>query len=125
MESLIVKTSPVIDNHVFVESFEKSTSGNTNRFQTLFFGIPDPLLFGIWAGFRLTLRKIGVMDTGSSWSILILWISRDAHLVSILIFFTTFNVEWESIDKRFHVIWLCEINWMEGAFLNGKLVFSS
>jgi len=32
MESLVVKTSPVVDNHVFVESFEKSTSWKTNRF---------------------------------------------------------------------------------------------
>lgn len=32
MESLVVKTSPVVDNHVFVESFEKCTSWKTNRF---------------------------------------------------------------------------------------------
>jgi len=32
MESLVMKTSPVVDNHVFVESFEKSTSWKTERF---------------------------------------------------------------------------------------------
>ena len=32
VESLIVETFPVVDNHVFVESFEESTSWKTNRF---------------------------------------------------------------------------------------------
>ena len=32
VESLIVETFPVIDNHVFVESFEESTTNLTNWF---------------------------------------------------------------------------------------------
>jgi hypothetical protein len=43
-ESLIVETFPVVNNHVFVVSFEESTSWKTNRFDTFFFVVVNPLL---------------------------------------------------------------------------------
>ena len=123
MESLIVKTFPVVNNHVFVESFEESTSWKTSRFQTVFFGVPDPLLFSIWMFLSLKFGEIDIMDTSGSWGILICWISSDCHLVTISIGFRGENVEWESLTKSLQIWWIHQVMWVERAFLNSQLVF--
>ena len=123
VESLIMETFPVVDNHVFVESFEESTSWKTDRFQTSFFRVINPLLFKIWVFLSSPFREIDVMDTSSSWSILICWISSDSHSVSITIGFCRDHIEWESLTKSFQISFLFKIMWFKIAFLNGKFVF--
>jgi len=44
VESLVMKTSPVVNNHVVVETFKESSSWKSNRFKRIFFSIPCPLL---------------------------------------------------------------------------------
>jgi len=122
VESLIVETFPVVDNHVFVESFEESTSWKTDGFQTRFFRVPNPLLFRIWVFLSSPFREIDVMDTSGSWSILICWVSSDSHFVSFSIGFRRDHIEWESLNKTFHIIFLFKIMWFKAAFLNCKFV---
>jgi len=87
VESLIVETFPVVDNHVFVKSFEESTSWKTNRFETRFFTVPNPLLLIIWVLLSSPFRKKDIMDTSFPWSILICWVSSNSHFVTICISF--------------------------------------
>jgi hypothetical protein len=66
---LVVKTSPVKDNHILIKAFKKSTTFLTNGLQALFFSVPKPLLIFVWVLFSAPFFKVNIMNTCYSWSI--------------------------------------------------------
>lgn len=82
-KSLVVEASPFVRNDIFVKSFEKCCSRDTNTYKALVIITPGPLLSFVWMLSARPFLQFDVVNAGRPWSVEIGCINCQGHLISI------------------------------------------